>query len=74
MRARETYRSERRNAWRATRINGLIPWARFNGRAPKYQIGSALPGEMYHAPGFVARSKYMPHIGKKQRAKGAATA
>jgi len=71
MRDASTYRTERREEWKAVKANSPVPypWAHFNTPAPKYQLGT-LRAPMVAA--HVARSKYMPHIGNKQRAKGAA--
>lgn len=59
-----TYRSERRNAWRALGVD----WTYFN--KPSYEdrnlYGSGVSGSV---TAHVARSKYMPHIGKKERAR-----
>lgn len=67
MRDVNTYRSNRRNEWHS--LIRDVPWSAYNKHGgSKYQIGSL------RAPlvvGHVARSKYMPHIGKKQREKGA---
>lgn len=64
-----TYRHMRRNAWRAT---NAWPWPEFNRThvgANPYHIGSI--ARPRHAPAHVARSKYMPHIGAKERGRHA---
>jgi len=68
MRAHDTYRSERRNAWAFARTLTTIPWrawnTRFHGSA-----GYSIPSTAY-PPTLVRhrdRSKYMPHIGAKER-------
>jgi hypothetical protein len=82
------YRQARREAWRALNkegLNGFVPWANFNSKAG-YGIGTrpATRGDVILRNKFGAvidrfprqpvqgRSRYMPHIGAKQRAKGAA--
>lgn len=78
------YRQARREAWRALNkegVNGFVPWPMFNSQAG-YGIGSrpATRGDvMVHHRGMLVsrtprqpdagRSKYMPHIGAKQRSK-----
>jgi hypothetical protein len=72
MRASNTYRAERRNEW-ALAGRG-VSWRQWNAEWYS-KAGYGIP-ERLHAPSMarahVARSKYMPHIGDKQRAKGAA--
>ncbi len=63
MRARNTYRSERRNAWR--KLDG-VTWLEHNRRdhTDQFDVGSET------ATYWVVnkdRSKYMPHIGAKER-------
>ena len=70
------YRPARRGAWKGlnkVNPNGPMPWSSFNTKAG-YNIGSLVRG--YHGGTHFlgGRSKYMPHIGKKQRAKGLARA
>lgn len=71
MRAHNTYRSERRNDWR--RLDG-VTWAEHNARsagADPYHIGSNQKPR--RAPTYHLRaSRYMPHIGKKERGRYAA--
>jgi hypothetical protein len=83
-----SYRQARRAAWKelnATNPNGPTPWASFNTKAG-YGIGTkpATRGEWLVRNRYGAlvnrvprqpeqgRSKYMPHIGKKQHAKATA--
>lgn len=71
MRDVNTYRSNRRNAWRElTRGLSWTGWSAY--KQPRYTdekgYGSVVHGLM---TAHVARSKYTPHIGKKQREKGA---
>lgn len=69
MRASNTYRSRRRNDWRFAQEFATVPWRQWNitfyGAA-----GYGIP-ERIHPPSMarahVARSKYMPHIGNKER-------
>lgn len=76
-----TYRQARRAAWQAKQLVGWdgdtpLSWEHYN----RYAKGEAAPGDdkrfgpigakRSFAP--AGRSKYMPHIGNKQRAKGAA--
>jgi hypothetical protein len=68
MRTADTYRGRRRNDWSAARKLALVPWREWNvtfhGRA-----GFSIPARVY--PPTMARtasrSKYMPHIGAKER-------
>lgn len=81
------YRQARRAAWRALNkegVNDFVTWENFNAKAG-YGIGTKPSGRadvlvrgrfgelIARLPGRPAagRSKYMPHIGAKQRAKGA---
>ncbi len=73
-----SYRGARRNEWRSYRrlyrgISGSFQtWVEFNSvdhSLAKYRVGTALANRDWPKPG---RSKYMPHIGAKQRAKGTA--
>lgn len=65
----ENYRGARRNAWRAEnklKVSPFIPWGAYNSLAG-YDIGTRT------SSGHVSyknTSKYMPHIGAKQRRKG----
>lgn len=63
MRAHNTYRAERRNDWR--KLDG-VTWAEHNRRdhTDLFDVGTDLT---YWQSGAVARSKYMPHIGAKER-------
>lgn len=67
MRDGNTYRAARRSRWSAFRVG---TWAGFN--RPKvgaeYQVGTV---PTRYAPSAVARSKYMPHIGNKERGRHA---
>jgi hypothetical protein len=67
MREHSTYRSERRNEWRV--VGG--PWSHFNRHesADKFSIGT-WPHD--YRPDRGSRSKYQPHIGKKERGRYAA--
>lgn len=70
------YRQARRAAWKALNkegVNGFVPWTNFNSKAG-YGIGTKRSEYAGGAHFLGGRSKYMPHIGKKQRAKGAARA
>ena len=77
-RPRESYRSSRRNNWGIRKAMdkalGDTPetWPTFNARFVRhgFDIKVLANGPMSRA--HVARSKYMPHIGAKQRAKGQA--
>ncbi len=63
-----TYRSNRRNDWRS--LDG-VTWLEHNetdGR-DKWHIGTIQRPRMVRS--WAARSKYMPHIGKKERARHA---
>lgn len=64
MRSANTYRAERRNDWRT--LKG-VTWAEHNRRerSDKFSVGTARPDDYF--PGAVSRSKYMPHIGAKER-------
>jgi hypothetical protein len=77
-RAADTYRAARRNDWHSYHrlyrgiTDAIETWRQFNvglhGTA-----GYGIPERIYQpsmARAHVARSKYMPHIGDKQRAKG----
>ena len=73
MRPKFTYRFARRNAWSGARKLAAIAWrewnVQFNGRS-----GFSIPSRVY-PPTFVrtaSRSKYMPHIGNKERGRYAA--
>jgi hypothetical protein len=70
MRDASTYRSERRNDWRRFRYwNGdRAPWAAFNQppNSEKGLYGSPVPLGLLRRP---ARSKYMPHNGKREMAR-----
>ena len=70
MRAHHTYRSERRNDWR--KLDG-VTWLEHNAKAPgadPWHIGSIQKPRRpvtYH----LRASRYMPHIGAKERARHA---
>lgn len=68
-----TYRQARRAAWREE--SPASSWADFNTRhkADGYRIGrvNARPPMDWPYGARPKPSKYMPHIGAKQRAKGA---
>ena len=68
MRASATYRAQRRNDWR--KLNG-VGWDEYNdhkGLSNPWRIGSGQFADG-SVQSWVARSKYMPHIGKKERAR-----
>lgn len=65
-RAHDTYRSARRAEWRAIKPQRPA-WADFNGKLPKYSIGSVRQPRRVVFSGD--RSKYIPHIGAKQISK-----
>jgi hypothetical protein len=79
MRSASTYRSERRNDWKVRVVldkaldDEPTPWAKHNappvGSDP-WHIGS-IQGSRTTMRSWVARSKYMPHIGAKERARHA---
>lgn len=69
MRAHNTYRSERRNDWR--KLNG-VTWLEHNRRDHTDEYGVGSETATYWQSGAVARSKYQPHIGKKERGRYAA--
>jgi hypothetical protein len=75
MRDADTYRAKRRNEWRRATEGGRMGWREFNIRAFG-GVGYSIPEKYKPARttmrSWVARSKYMPHIGAKQRAKGVA--
>jgi hypothetical protein len=68
MRHSSSYRSERRNQWH----RGGTSWASFNAGIchsdADFGVGTRIAP---YRPARLRPSKYMPHIGKKQRAKGA---
>lgn len=68
MRAHNSYRSERRNDWR--KLNG-VTWAEHNARD---RLGPDRIGTWPapYRPARGSRSKYQPHIGKKERGRYAA--
>jgi hypothetical protein len=69
MRPAETYRSERRNAWRSIGGASIMPWAAFNPELPlgKWFVGSLQTNRVtMRRP---ARSKYKPHNGKREMAR-----
>lgn len=68
-----TYRQARRAVWKLTGLS----WHDANTQMKVGSLDGLRFGPVrYHfgGPVFHDRSKYMPHIGKKQRAKGAARA
>ena len=71
MRAANTYRTERRNSWAFARTIATITWREWNVTFHS-KDGYGIPERIYApsmARAHVARSKYMPHIGKKERAR-----
>lgn len=68
-----TYRQARREAYFSDPQNyNSISWREFNdtrANEPGFGVGSK---EIIFASPFQSRSKYIPHTGAKQRAKGAA--
>lgn len=74
MRDASTYRSERRNEWRAAHFFtensgfGKVAWAEFNQppNSEKGLYGSPVQLGLLRRP---ARSKYMPHNGKREMAR-----
>lgn len=76
-RPNESYRSSRRNNWCVRKAMdkalGDAPetWAAFNARFVRHGFGIKVWSNDRVSRAHVARSKYMPHIGKKQREKGA---
>jgi hypothetical protein len=66
-----TYRAARRNDWHGSGIAWHLANRATHPDDRKW-FGSPLVGELFHATSHVARSKYMPHIGKKERARHAA--
>ena len=77
MRNEATYRSVRRNEWKVVRKHFRqtagrafdFPWANYNTPAPRYQLGTISAPLLPPKPD---RSKYMPHIGNKERGRYAA--
>ena len=71
MRNADTYRGARRNEHRNRKTS--TTWADWNALDgdDQYDVGSVTSG---YRPGHVARSKYPPHIGAKERGRHLASA
>lgn len=68
-----TYRQYRRDRWAELRMSGsTLSWGQFNKQfAGEYGIVGNGQTQAKYVGTPAARSKYVPHIGAKQRAKGA---